>query len=85
MDSKSQVMVALGAAVGVNCIPCFDHLYGKAKEVGLADEDIREIVATAYKVKSGAAGFLKNAIDEYVAAVDNGEQSCCQPASDCAC
>ena len=52
MDSKTQVMVALGAAIGVNCIPCFDHLYGKAKEVGLGEDDIRDIILTAYKVKT---------------------------------
>ena len=85
MDAKIQVMVALGAAVGVNCIPCFDHLYGQAKEVGLADEDIRQVVATAYQVKNGAAGFLKNAIDEHVEPVDNTAQPCCAPTASCAC
>lgn len=86
MDSKTQVMVALGAAVGVNCIPCFDHLYGKAMEVGLAEEDIREVVATAYQVKNGAANSLKSAIDELVDPVDNTEQPCCEPAAaSCSC
>ena len=85
MDPKTQVMVALGAAVGVNCIPCFDHLYGKAKEVGLADEDVREVVATAYQVKNGATNFLKSAIDEQVEPVNNTEQPCCDTTSSCAC
>ena len=29
MDQKTEIMVALGVAIGVNCIPCFDHLYSK--------------------------------------------------------
>jgi len=85
MDSKTQVMVALGAAIGVNCIPCFDHLYGKAKGVGLGDDDIRDIILTAYKVKNGASTFLKHAIDEQVGIVDNDEQPCCTPETNCTC
>ena len=56
MDSKTQVMVALGAAIGVNCIPCFDHLYGKAKEVGLGEDDIRDIILTI--LHNGYASIL---------------------------
>lgn len=85
MDSKEQVMVALGAAIGVNCIPCFDHLYGKAREVGLGDQEIRDIVATAYKVKNGAATFLKKAVDEQAGEVENSEQACCSPVTECTC
>ena len=85
MDSKTQVMVALGAAIGVNCIPCFDHLYGKAKEVGIEDEEIRDIVDTAYKVKNGASTFLKHAIDEQVENVVDTDQPCCSPETDCTC
>lgn len=72
--------------MGVNCIPCFDHRDGKAKEVGLTDDDIREAVATAYQVKNGAANFLKSAIDDVVEPVDNTEQPCCTPATaECSC
>ena len=85
MDSKTQVMVALGVAIGVNCIPCFDHLYAKAREEGLGDEEIRNIVATAYKVKNGASTFLKHAIDEQVGNVENTEQPCCSPETNCTC
>jgi hypothetical protein len=30
-------MVAMGAAIGANCIPCFDHLYAKARELRLSE------------------------------------------------
>jgi len=85
MDSKTQVMVALGTAIGVNCIPCFDHLYGRAREVGLGDKEIREIVATAYKVKNGASTFLKGAIDDQVGEVNNTDQPGCASVSKCGC
>lgn len=62
MDSKIEVMVALGTALGVNCIPCFDHLYAQSKEVGLTDDDVRKISQIADKVKGGAAVFMKKAV-----------------------
>lgn len=37
MDTKTEVMVAMGAAIGANCIPCFDHLYAKARELRLSE------------------------------------------------
>ena len=85
MDSKTQVMVALGAAVGVNCIPCFDHLYGKAREVGLDEEEIQQTILTAYKVKNGASTFLKHAIQDQIAVPGNEEQSCCTQETNCTC
>ena len=54
MDKKTEVMVALGAAIGVNCIPCFDHLYSKAKEINMDDEEIKDIVEIA-----GKAGLVE--------------------------
>ncbi len=40
MDQKSQIMVALGTAIGINCIPCLDHLYSKAREFEKDDRDV---------------------------------------------
>lgn len=79
MDKKTEVMVALGAAIGVNCIPCFDHLYSRAKEVDMDDEEIKEILAIAGKVKNGAAMFLKTAITDTVGEISEQEQPCCGP------
>ena len=79
MDRKTEVMVALGAAIGVNCIPCFDHLYSKAKEIDLDDEEIKKIVEIAGKVKNGASTFLKQAISDVVGNVDDSRQPSCGP------
>jgi len=61
MDQKTEVMVSLGAAIGANCIPCFNYIYAKAKESDLEDADIRKSVEVAFKVKNGAQIFMKNA------------------------
>jgi len=78
MERKTELMIALGVAMGANCIPCFDHLYSKAKEIELEDSDIKEIAVLAQKVKNGAATFLQQAIDQTM-----GENN--TPLSSCAC
>jgi len=30
MDEKSKLLICLGAATAANCIPCFEHYFGKA-------------------------------------------------------
>jgi hypothetical protein len=83
MDKRTEVMVALGAAIGANCIPCFDHLYAKAKEVGLEDAEIRWAVETGFKVKNGAQNFMKNAVGEMTGEFHKDPLPCCQQAGGC--
>ena len=85
MDSKTEVMVALGAALGVNCIPCFDHLYAKAKEVGLNDEDVRTISQIADKVKGGAALFIKKAVADVAGEPTEAGEPCGCPSGGGCC
>jgi hypothetical protein len=85
MDRKQEVMIALGAAIGANCIPCFDHLYAKAKELKLDDNDISTAIETAYKVKNGATLFLKNAVSEVSGMESTVEGPCCEAASGSGC
>jgi AhpD family alkylhydroperoxidase len=53
MDSKTKELVAIGASVAGHCQPCLDHHLGKAKELGIADNDIREAIELS-KTISGA-------------------------------
>lgn len=74
---KVEAMIALSAAVGANCIPCFDNLYEKAKSLGVSDKEVLWIAETANKVKTGASIFLKNAINETMGLKQEAEQPCC--------
>ena len=84
MDRKTEVMVSLGAAIGANCIPCFDFIYAKAKEVAMEDAEIEHVVNIAFKVKNGAAVFMKNAVCEVAGQQEESEAPCCVPEHDCA-
>jgi hypothetical protein len=64
MDSKTEIMVAMGVAIGANCIPCFDHLYARSRELKLSTTDVRAVAAIAGKVKNGAMVFMQNNINE---------------------
>ena len=54
MDGLSQVereLVAIGASVASNCIPCATYHMDKAKKFGLTDVQIMEAVELADKVR----------------------------------
>jgi hypothetical protein len=64
MDEKTKVLICLGAANAANCIPCFEHYFGKAKAVGLTLEEIQEAVNLASQVKKGGHLAIKNRIND---------------------
>jgi arsenite methyltransferase len=48
-------LVAIGAAIGSNCGPCFEHHVKRARTLGVADADLRRAVEVAGKVKAAPA------------------------------
>ena len=85
MDEKTEIMVALGVAIGVNCIPCFDHLYSRSQEFKLEEDEVRAIVEIAGKVKNGASIFMKNAIAETLGDKPTAEKPCCSQSTSSCC
>lgn len=84
LDSKTEVMVSLGTAIGANCIPCFEHLYLKARDLNITADEIQHVVDIAVKVKNGASIFMKNTINQAMGETAETEQPCCsQPQSSC--
>lgn len=66
MDTKMKVMISLGASYAAGCIPCFDHYYMLAKEQTIAEDDIKDIIAIARKVRNGSDIALEKAISDVV-------------------
>lgn len=52
IDNKTKELVALGAAVAGNCIPCLQWHYNKCIELGISNEDISEAIEMARTVKN---------------------------------
>ena len=63
MDERTRLLICLGAATAANCIPCFEHYFGKAESTGLASEEIQEAVDLASQVKKGAHMAIRNCIN----------------------
>lgn len=51
LNEKTIELVAIGAAIGGNCIPCLEWHYKKCIELGISKEEIQEAVDMAKKVK----------------------------------
>jgi len=51
LDVKIKELIAVGAAVAGNCMPCLQWHYNKCIELGIPNEDIKEAIETAKMIK----------------------------------
>lgn len=51
MDDKTKELIAIGAAVAGNCIPCLQWHYKKCIELGIPEDKIKSAIAVAKIVK----------------------------------
>ncbi len=56
MDSKTELLVGLSAAIAMNCKPCTNYYLIQAKKAGIVQGAIKEVIA---KVMAVAAGQKK--------------------------
>ena len=84
MDERTKMLISLGAATAANCIPCFEYLFEKSRELNLTDEEIQEAVDIAGKVKNGAQIAMKNFIGD-IMGDSRQHQHPCEEASSSSC
>ncbi|MCX6382974.1 MAG: carboxymuconolactone decarboxylase family protein [Actinobacteria bacterium] len=51
LDNREKELVAIGASIGGNCIPCLEWHYKKCIEAGVTKEEIQEAINMAKMVK----------------------------------
>jgi len=56
LDSKTEILIGLSAAIAMNCKPCTNYYLSKAKEIKIKKGEISEVIA---KVMAVAAGQKK--------------------------
>lgn len=56
MDAQIEELVAIGAAVTANCVPCLRHHLEKARQAGAEEPEIRSAVRVGRLIRKGAAG-----------------------------
>jgi AhpD family alkylhydroperoxidase len=63
LDGRDRELVALGAALAANCVPCIEYHIPQASRAGLSEPEIKEAIALADKVRQvPAAKVLKTAM-----------------------
>ena len=55
MDNKTRELIAVGAAVTANCVPCLKYHLSEARKSGVPDEEIRLAIDVGRMVRKGAA------------------------------
>ena len=75
-SDKEEYLIAIGAAVAVNCIPCFEHLYAKAVQSGGSIAEIQRAAEIAGQIKNGAHIALKNSMNEFMETGEPNKQAC---------
>ena len=51
LGPRDRELVALGAALGSNCVPCIEYHVPQARKAGLSDSEIAEAIRLSDKVR----------------------------------
>jgi len=70
-------LVAIGASVAGHCQPCLTYHLAKARELGVADDLIREAIAVGHMVERGAMSATREFAKGAVGASTQSGSACC--------
>jgi 4-carboxymuconolactone decarboxylase len=86
LNNRERELVALGASLASNCIPCVKYHIQEARKAELTDEEISEAIEFAEKIKRVPAGkVLETASDLLSVRIGEsaaGTGSCCTPGTE---
>jgi AhpD family alkylhydroperoxidase len=51
LSPRDRELVAIGAAMGSNCVPCVEYHIPKAREAGVSDSEIAEAIRLSDRVR----------------------------------
>lgn len=74
LTPRDRELVALGAAVASNCIPCVEYHIPKAREAGLTDAELTEVLAVADMVRQVPADKVLDAAQALVSGTAPAEK-----------
>ena len=83
LSLRERELVALGAALASNCVPCIEFHVPAARKAGLSEGEIGEALALADKIRQVPAGKVMEAAKSLVSGTEAAGQSsaCCAPSS----
>lgn len=96
LSHRDRELVALGAALAANCIPCIEYHVPEARKAGISDAEISEAIALAEKIKRVPASKVLEAANATLGSATNAQgaevgaccdsnkaakaSGCCEPA-----
>lgn len=84
MDDHLKELIAIGASVAAHCQPCLAYHVGKARDLGLADAQIKDAINVGQLVGRGAASFMQSHIASVMDGVSpSPDQGCCNGGTCC--
>jgi AhpD family alkylhydroperoxidase len=83
LNERELALVALGASIGSNCIPCTTYHIKQCKTHGLSDRQIRAAVAMAVKVKNVPAQNVLSTAEHMLEPKEGSDG--CAPDQPCSC
>ena len=76
LNKREHELVALGAAIASNCVPCIEYHIPEARKAGLTDAQILAAVLLADKIKQVPA---RKVLDAAHGLVQQTESACVAP------
>lgn len=73
LSQKESELVALGAAMGSNCVPCVQFHIPEARKAGLTNDQIAEAIGKADKVRQVPARKVHDAAMQMLNEVPGGD------------
>ena len=76
LTARERELVALGAAMGSNCVPCIEYHIPESRKAGLTDGEIHAAIQHADKIRQvPARKTLQTALNLLPAAADHAEDA----------
>ena len=84
METKIKELIAIGASVTANCVPCLRVHLQQARKAGATPDEIQKAVGVGRMVRKGAAGKWDDEANALWRGEHDGEQegnppSCAEP------
>jgi alkylhydroperoxidase/carboxymuconolactone decarboxylase family protein YurZ len=81
METKTKLLIAIGAAVVANCQPCLKTLLKKAKENAVEEKEVLEAIGVARVVRKNSI----TQIDKFLAGLAGTEEASGNAEDGCGC
>ncbi len=85
LSKRDKELVAIGAAVGSNCVPCVVFHLKEAKDCGITDAELTEVIELADKLKKVPSKLVLNAANEEINGAPVEPEASTDCRSDCGC